>query len=221
MKCLHFLITVGVFILTGCGEQKSVMGFISSATGGTHTINHTPVRLTVLVAGQSNAVRFTPEGEQGAMAELNQHFSDIQVTFINCAENGTSISQWQVGQGRLENCANVVNGRHIDVLYWYQGETDAMNQTPNYDSLTLSTWDQFNQAYGSGLKIIYSQIGTTTFPAMLAGWQAIKDAQTGFQRSGRPMLYTADLPLEDTVHIDGNGQHELGKRFAQALMDIL
>lgn len=221
MKCILFAMLCGLIVsLTGCEKKKSIMQAIADTTGASHEIDARAIELRILVAGQSNSVRFTPEGEASFRATLAQTFPNARVEFVNCGENGTSIAQWAANGARINNCVQMAQGRTFTHLWWYQGETDALQGTLGYGTQVLAVWNALNTALNSNMRIYYAQLATTTLPAFQGHWQTIKDELASLQSPQRTIVTTEDLLLHpDGIHLDTQGQIDLGKRVAQKFIE--
>lgn len=215
---LKLLIVIVLPLLIGC-ERKHHKDHLS-LPGVTVTPPVDP--LTILVAGQSNALRLNPAGYAGWNATRNSND-----TFINCAENGTTLAQWDPGGPRFANCLSMAQGKKIDVILWYQGESDAAagGAPATYDMKLTQLFGMFHTKFGSKIQIVFAQIAVIS-PALAPGfpdWQEIKNKQASIYYPQVTMINTDTIgpgnPLMgDGIHFEDNGYYEVGARFAKAYM---
>ena len=153
---------------------------------------------------------------------------------IACAHGGTSMSQWDPG---LKNdggkslygalCRRLIkNGRRVAGMIWYQGCSDAHAQA---DSLYTKRMCAFVSALrrdcaNQTLPVVIVQIARVIGwgPEGVAPWNSIQDQQRRLPLV-IPNLTTVpavDLPLDDGIHISGEGQKILGGRLAQAMQAL-
>jgi hypothetical protein len=103
-------------------------------------------------------------------------------------------------------------------LWWYQGESD--NSNPNFIADHTALVTEMREEMGANLPIIYVQLGARNGTVLQFGSEAQRRLETG---SGdvnaipnHHMAGTYDLPLYDSIHINGEAQRELGRRVALA-----
>lgn len=198
---------IGVFALTGCNK------FIAPLTYG--GINHATIQRTgvVLAMGQSNMAGRTP-GQNPAVGFKRVHPS---ITVINCAVGGTSISQWGIGGVLDSTCYSAVVAAKLPVIgiLWYQGESDALLQTSNWDQQFMVLVRAWRARYGN-VPIVYAQLATADLSIWTNNFNVIKAQQAALSFSKSEMIVTDDLPRQDDVHLTGTADEEVGRRMAVA-----
>lgn len=221
---MKYFSLIGLLLLVGCEKHKSIASIVSEATGGS-VIAGTPK--TVLIMGQSNAVRLAPAGYKG--------FNDVtnaQNVFYNCAENGTTLAQWGTNGSRMANCLAMTQGIHIDVILWYQGESDANPVIGgfafDYAQKLTSLFAFFRTKWGAEVPIVFAQIAVVDINKLpdFTNWQEVKDQQASIFYPHTIMIKTDDIiagnPLStDGIHFDDPGDYEVGARMARAYGELL
>lgn len=220
---MKYLSLIGFLLLVGCEKHKSITSVISAATGSTTTAAS---HKTILVMGQSNGFYMDPSSYKGW-----NEARGANDTFYNCAEKGTLIAQWDPLGYRWANCLNMVQGVHIDLIIWYQGESDA---NPEIGGVASDYAYQLTKLFGVWRKqlgdvpIVFAQIANVDIVKLPAfvNWQEVKDQQASIHYPSAVMVRTDDYlgpgnPLNhDGIHFDEPGYRELGKRFANAYMNM-
>lgn len=212
---------IGLALLSACSKEDKPKVSVPGLTLNTPA----PSPITVMIAGQSNAVRLTPDGQKG--------FEDAAHNpgnrYINCAENGTTLAQWDPRGSRFANCVNLTQGQHIDLILWYQGESDA---DPDLASAGANAFDYayrctqlFNAMrtqWGTEIPIVFAQIGivdTLKLPAFV-NWAEVQNQQATIFLPHTYMVVTKDINPAylnpDGIHWDSPGVYEVGARMERA-----
>lgn len=155
----------------------------------------------------------------------------VPIGLIPCAHGGTSMEQWSPNleplggeslYGAMLRRFHTVGGQIAGVL-WYQGESDTSTEQ---DLLAFS--DKFrkfvksvrNDLQNDTLPFFYVQIGRVVIEDINASlWNGIQEAQRLCEEKipCSSMVASIDLPLDDLIHISGDGQNRLGRRLAKAV----
>ncbi len=153
---------------------------------------------------------------------------------IACAHGGTSMTQWdpkRKDEGGKSLYGALVrrlvkNGRRVAGLIWYQGCSDANTRdAPLYtkrmkEFVATLRRDCANKALPVAIVQIARVIGWG--PDSIAPWNSIQDQERRLPLAIRNLatVPAIDLPLDDLIHISGEGHTILGKRLAQAMQTL-
>jgi sialate O-acetylesterase len=158
-----------------------------------------------------------------------------------CAHGGTSMSQWSQalkGEGADKSLYAAmlrrvrVNGGHVRGMFWYQGCSDAKPESCGAFTSAMEAFAAACRADIGELPIVQVQIGRRS-PWALASeteWNSIQTAWSSIQEQQRvletviPNLRTiaaVQKGLDDAIHIDRQGQAELGREAAEAMYNLL
>ncbi|MDD5677675.1 MAG: sialate O-acetylesterase [Kiritimatiellae bacterium] len=153
---------------------------------------------------------------------------------IACAHGGTSMTQWdprRKGEGGTSLYGALVrrlvkNGRCVAGMIWYQGCSDA-------NALDATLYTKRMQAFVAALRrdcadktlpVAIVQIGRVIGwePSVVSSWNSIQEQERRLPQAIRNLatVPVIDLPLDDMIHISGEGQKILGKRLAQAMQAL-
>jgi hypothetical protein len=206
-----------LLLLVGCERNKEGSVSIPGLTHSTPAPAAAPQ--VWLVAGQSNGVRWATAGYKGWNDARN-----AADTFINCAENGTTMAQWDPNGSRFQNCIAQVAGRRIDGIIWAQGESDANpaigGSAADYAYKATQLFSAFRSQFGD-VPILYMQIGIIgpSLAPSFPNWQQVKDQQASIFVSRARMVRTDDINPAymhvDGIHWEEPGLYEIGARAAR------
>jgi hypothetical protein len=161
------------------------------------------------------------------------------IGLIPCAKNSTSLLEWQQNEDpkslygsclkRIREAMQI--GTPAGILF-YQGETDTYDPVlyPHKKILPAEQWagefGQWVKAWRSdlgdaNLPVVFAQIGTNEDPRSLIHWEVIKKQQASVNLPNVRMIKTDDLELGDAVHLTVEGYIEVGRRFAEAFLQII
>lgn len=152
---------------------------------------------------------------------------------IACAHGGTSMSQWdpelkdQAGASLYgAMCRRLAkNGGRVAGMIWYQGESDCSPEaSPHYTNRMIAFVKAVRRDTRSPrLPIATVQIGRVIgMSTWFSAWNDIQEQQRLLPER-IPHLATVpsvDLPLDDGIHIAGDGQNVLGRRLAEAMQAL-
>jgi hypothetical protein len=220
MKRFSFVLLI---FLTAC-DRRHMPAVMNLLSGSKSTVPHNQVILSI---GQSNEVRFEQYGEQAFLqAYANQNPG--QVTFINCAVGGTSISQWQY-QGQLMIQCDTHGLTPTAVFYW-QGEADAANNMQNWTFLFGKAVAGWRKTFASpALPVVFAQLAVEdpSIYCPLENWRSIQDQQADVSIAGVEMIVTQDITQLDPdpaiaqgVHLSSQSYMNVASRYAAALLDL-
>jgi len=155
------------------------------------------------------------------------------VGLIPCAHGGTSMMQWDPGlrdaggtslYGAMYRRFLAAGGKVRGVL-WYQGESDANpDDAPKFLGRFLSFVQAVRNDFDApDLPFYYVQIGRFVTEGDPVFWNTIQVVQLQAEEllTNSGMVASADLALDDNIHIGTDGLKTLGKRLAGlALRDL-
>jgi hypothetical protein len=172
-----------------------------------------------------------------AIASLERH-PDIVIGLIPCAKNASTIEQWQRNlsdQSLYGSCLKRARAAspmgQISGLLFFQGETDALDpiQFPQPEPRPAQ-WAQLFSAFITNfredleqpnLPVVYAQIGSNTAPEAFIDWETVQEQQASVSLPMTAMIITDDLSLLDGLHFTADSYRIIGKRFAQALLNLV
>ncbi len=150
---------------------------------------------------------------------------------LACAHGGTSMAQWSPDKksegskslygAMLRRVAK--NGGRVAGMIWYQGESDAGPQ--DVVAVYTQKMREFVAAVRRDLRAPRLPVATVQISRVIGDWgngslwNAIQEQQRRLPKV-IPHLATVpavDLPLDDGIHIGGNGNTRLGRRLAEAM----
>ncbi len=160
-----------------------------------------------------------------------QRRTGVPQGLIACAHGGTSMTQWDPKRrdeggkslyGALVRRV-VKNGRRVAGMIWYQGcsdanRADATLYTPRMRELIASLRrDCADKTLPVAIVQIARVIGWGSDAA--APWNSIQDQERRLPQVIKNLttVPAIDLPLDDMIHISGEGHTVLGTRLAQAM----
>ena len=157
--------------------------------------------------------------------EMVQH-TGVPIGLIPCAHGGTSIGQWDPAlksagrrslYGAMVERVEAVGGRIKGVL-WHQGEADmdhgsAAQYAERFRNLIEQVRVDFRQP---DLPFYYFQISRFVTKDPLA-WNQIQEVQRMAELSipNVGMVVSVDQPLDDIIHVSGDGLKVMGQRLSK------
>jgi hypothetical protein len=180
-------------------------------------------------AGFSPALSF-------ASAILERH-PEMLIGLIPCAMDDTTIQDWQRNPSEqtlygscLKRARTASTMGTISGILFFQGESDALDQKKNPGIiLSPNQWaDKFfafvadwrNDLGQPELPVVFAQIGNNTRPNRYPKWEVVQEQQSSVRMTFCKMITTNDLALKDTVHFTTESYQVIGKRFAEAYLEI-
>lgn len=165
-----------------------------------------------------------------AALEMVKANPGLILTFVNCAEGGTSLEQHLPGTPFYESCLEMIREQQAQGsgpvlgLLVYIGETDARYKEG-------CPWKQWFESYvramrvelGAKLPVVFAQIGTYDKNWLgkiwfYSWWEPFKELQASIRIDGVAMIKTEDLLLIDQEHHGPEANAVIGKRFADSLI---
>lgn len=156
---------------------------------------------------------------------------------IACAHGGTSLEQWAPSKKRLkgkslygalyERLQNL-GGRVAGVL-WYQGcnSTNTADKTASFARDTRKVFNALRRdCKDPELPIVFAQlasyINAPDCQRQSENWLKVRNDQyvMGQKLANTVCVPTIDLPLADTIHISADAADTLGKRMAEAMLNL-
>ncbi len=164
-----------------------------------------------------------------SFAKAHFNHNSVPVGLIPCAHGATSIAQWQplLSDDTTLYAATIARirdlGGRVAGILWFQGESDAMGTDwSSYATHLTTLLEAFRADLGQpDLPFLYVQIGryvTKPTPELIAGWNAVREAQRCWVKKQHhaAMVSAIDLELDDLIHIGTQGLKRLGHRLALA-----
>lgn len=160
----------------------------------------------------------------------------VPIGLLACAHGGTSMQQWNPdlkGAGGASLYGSMLGrvqraGGKVAGVLWYQGEsdanpTDAPLYTNRMKALVASIRADFKTP---DLPFYLVQIGRVVFPKEWGDgdsrpWNSIQEQQRRLPNliDGLGMVASADLELDDLIHIGTQGLKRLGERLARLALN--
>lgn len=150
----------------------------------------------------------------------------VPVGLIPCAHGGTSMDQWspalkdQEGDslyGSMVRRFNAAGGK-VKGMLWYQGESDANEKAApgfrrKFESFVKAVRSDFGQP---DLPFYYVQIGRHISDTNAKEWNQVQEAQRLAEASipNSAMVVSADLSLDDAIHLSTPDLKRLARRLA-------
>ncbi|OOG72418.1 sialate O-acetylesterase [Algoriphagus sp. A40] len=164
--------------------------------------------------------------------ELLKHIPDsISILLIPTAVGGSAINQW-ITDETFRNVPLLSNFREkaalgqqygtVKAILWHQGESDAATSETIeiYDKQLAVLFEKFRTEVGNPtLPISMGRLGS--YSKTDEPWQAINSKMEAYQKTDpyANLIKTKDLNHKgDSIHFDAEGQREMGKRHAKALI---
>ena len=163
---------------------------------------------------------------------------NMLIGLIPCSKGNTTIEDWHRSlsyETLYGSCLARVKaaspmGQVAGVLI-FQGESDALDpERFAYKSPSPTTYaTKFsifvnhlrNDLAQPTLPVIFAQIGMTTTPDIFVNWKAVQTEQQMVHLPCTEMITTDDLPLRDFVHFTTDSYKIIGKRFAEAYLNLI
>jgi hypothetical protein len=161
------------------------------------------------------------------------------IGLIPCAKNSTSISAWNRDTkvttlyGSCLNRIRQASERGVPAgMLIYLGETDATDSVlyPTKGIISPDLWaskfsemvQNWRSDLGSpNLPVVFAQLATNGDPKSFINWEVIKQQQASVKLPFCRMIKTDDLTVVDGVHLSIESYQELGKRFADAYLELI
>lgn len=168
-----------------------------------------------------------------AMADAKK---TVRIGLIPAAAGGSSIRAWQHREmhpgtqsppwdDALSRTFRVValEGGELKGILWHQGESDRALSTSEYEDALVDLVERFRREFRKpNLPFVAAQL-TQFDPAKSKGTDAINAAIANLPLRLPNTAYVSGEgfePKEDGVHLTAESERELGKRFAEAMLDL-
>jgi hypothetical protein len=149
----------------------------------------------------------------------------------------TTIQDWQRNQNDqtlygscLKRTRTASTMGTISGILFFQGESDALDPkknpgmmlSPNQwaDQFTVFVRDWRSDLNQPDLPVVFAQIGSNTRPNRYPNWKVVQEQQSSVSLPYCKMITTDDLALADTVHFTTESYQVIGRRFAEAYLEI-
>ncbi|NQU11088.1 sialate O-acetylesterase [bacterium] len=173
----------------------------------------------------------TGVGPGVAFGQALQSATGVPQGLLACAHGGTSMAQWdpklkKLGGGSLYGAMLRRfrrNGGRVAGVLWYQGESDASPDAAKvYTARMTELIRAMRRDFGDArLPVAIVQISRLVSRAWVEekSWNSVQDQERRLPEKIRNLTVvpTVDLELNDLIHLASRGQHELGRRLAQAM----
>ncbi|MBA2481427.1 MAG: sialate O-acetylesterase [Planctomycetes bacterium] len=190
---------------------------------------HNPGQVSAAKAAATRASRIKGTGVGVTFGTELVKRTGVPQGLICVAHGGTSMTQWdpaKADQGGASLYGSMLRsvratGQPVAGLAWYQGESDA---NPDAEVRFTERMQAFVQAvrrdFGARLPVVMVQIGrhlAALDESAHRAWNSIQEQQRLLAAAiGRLACVSAvDLPLDDGIHISGEGCQRLGVRLAR------
>ncbi|MAE62060.1 MAG: hypothetical protein CMJ49_11970 [Planctomycetaceae bacterium] len=183
-----------------------------------------------LAAGPLAVDKIRGVGPGVAFAQRMQQNTGVPQGIIAAAHGGTSMEQWDPRKKKLGTRSLygatirrfIKNGGKLAGIVWYQGESDALDNTADiYTANMKRLIRSFRRDLADpNLPFVLVQLTSVCGHTDRAKhWNAIQEQQRLLPNTVKrcATVPSIDLPLDDTIHVGGVGQHVLGKRLADAM----
>ncbi len=156
------------------------------------------------------------------------------IALIPCAYGGTFMKDWNpairhdVNNSLYNYMLSRINmtGGNIKGVLWSQGEGDACDEAKasNYEQAMLNFIDTLRRDVNKPqLPFIIVQTGrfcTAGSSQPSSSWEKVRNAQLHITRKRKFVFVvgSADLPLDDPIHISYEGHKQLGRRLAEVAL---
>ncbi len=194
-----------------------------------------------------NNIRYFYQGREHKLAEfaffgpevslahsLAQTYPRDEIILVKQAASGSLIQQWQPGEplykGLLRQIGFAANDypfKQVDAIVWMQGESDAQSDVSvatQYAGRLIQLVTHLRKDLQSpNSAFVYGEVGVS-HPAFSHASAAVRNQQQLVQErlQNAALVSTAGLSnIGDGIHYNAAGQLELGKRFANALIQRL
>ena len=159
------------------------------------------------------------------------------IGMIPCAKGGSSLAEWQPSRHEttlygscLKRIAAVRPVGRVAGLLFFQGETDALTSPTPASSRADMEWGtrfevlvrRWRSDVGRpNLPVVFAQIGSLgADSSRFSNWTAVQRSQARVQLPLVRMIRTKGLSLRDAVHYTSTGYRAIGKRFAEAWLQL-
>jgi hypothetical protein len=168
---------------------------------------------------------------------LAERYPEMVIGLVPCAVGDTTISQWRKSAAEdslYGSCLKRVRAASVigepAGLLFYQGEADAMDPVryPNAERLPHAWASEFERYVldwrgdlgMEELPVAFAQLGSNRAPDKFIHWDAVKEQQASVHLPFTAMIKTDDLELADTVHFTSESYQAIGRRFADAYVEL-
>jgi len=201
-----------------------------------HNLKDAKAPVHALIAGGENPIRDAEVGTGPAVAfgQSMEKSTNVPQGLISCAHGGTSMAQWDPAL-KDEGTSSLygamlhkveINGGRVAGMIWYQGCSDT---NPDDVKLYTGRMKQFAGRLRADLKAPKLPVGVVQISRTVniggdpSSWCSIREQQRRLPETidRTAVVSTIDLPLQDFVHIRAGGQHEIGRRLAEAVLSII
>lgn len=221
-------------------DRQSVPGVWTFANDYRWTAAQAPVDDPT---GQVDSVSLDPwvglgPGLSFARTLRNRH-PDIGIGLIPCAMGGSAIDEWMPHRSERSlygSCLKRIRAAtplgDVAGILFMQGETDALaadrrakatsspHQWRSKFSAIVQSWRE--DLGHPDLPVVFGQIGShRAAPGRFPHWETVQSQQQSVSLPATAMVQTGDLRLRDAVHFTREGAIVLGKRMAEAWLDLL
>lgn len=159
---------------------------------------------------------------------LVQSDSTVWIGVIPCALGGTTLSEWAKGseaglyEKMLARTRVALPAGELKAILFFQGESDAAGDPGAKPALWAEHFEQWVQDVRADLQqprlpVLYARINSLTRTPEV---QLVRQQQEMVDLPAVEMVSTDNLPMTDRWHFSETGYREIGRRFAEAYLDV-
>jgi hypothetical protein len=196
---------------------------------------HNPGQATREQAAATRAPRLKGAGVGVPFGADMAKRTGVPQGLICVAHGGTSMTQWDPERAHLGGAslygsmlrAVRATGQPVAGMLWYQGESDAnVADEPRFTERMRAFVQALRRDFGARLPVITVQIGRhlcAVAPEAHRAWNGIQEQQRVLPRAIPRLgcVSAVDLPIDDSIHVSGDGFRRLGARLARLAARIV
>ncbi len=168
--------------------------------------------------------------------ELLKHVDDsVIIAMVPCAVGGSSVFEWQNNEEhrgvrllsnfqqkvQLSKAKGVIKG-----ILWHQGERNAnATDLPTYKEALIDLFGKFKSSVNdNNLPIIMGELGSFAQPEeKVVYFEKVNEIVRTIAAENNNLYYVSSEGLNhkgDNLHFNSEAQRELGKRYAQKMLEV-
>lgn len=209
-----------LLLVSGCNKIQKSLGCQTPYSPAAEVRDR-----TILVMGQSNALYFPMYGGTQAFTAALQSFAPGNITYIVCAQGGTTMrTHWQVGAPLYQDCMNKVGRQKIDLMIWWQGESEAqstaLDEVEDWAASFVSMARTVRMTTGNpNMPILYTRLGD--LPWQLPLYKQMYTVQSNIVLENSRMIDLNGIPTDQLHYIVNDGYAVVARLFAKAYWTFL
>jgi len=198
--------------LVGCSRLD---GTRQTSNPNTHNVSKNP--MLIVGAGQSNMERMN-------LSYFLAAISDPNVTSMNVAVGGTSLSEWEPTGGLYRSMISKIQNHQVPVkaLLFSQGENEALPRGEHPETWALRFTNMVRQLrldlHNPNLVVIFTQLGKNQ--GWGQDWEIVKTQQASVHIQNVYMIRTDDIdPIPNDLHYTEVGYKAIAERLAAVYLE--